>query len=47
MDLVTLEMLLSKLSVDSIMISRFLTWLEYVIGRLSMIVGGGMVGDGT
>ena len=27
--------------------SRFLTWLEYVIGWFSMMIGGGVLGDGT
>ena len=43
MDLVTLEMCLSKLSVEFIVIPRFLTWLEYVIGWLSMM----RIGDGV
>ena len=46
MDLVMLEMCVSKLSVESIMIPRFLTCLEYVIGWLLMMMGGGVVGEG-
>ena len=37
---VTVEMCLSKLSVESIVVVKYLTHLEYVISWLSMMIGG-------